>query len=186
MKKLLIAIIMLSLFFLGVFIGCLMPLVAPSMSMEVWENVKRSLPSWLGEPRTLLAILIFLNNFRTTILLIVLGITIVIPCLIVVINGFLVGLAASLAIRSGFDIITVLIAILPHGVFEVSALIYSAVVGIYFGVWVIQKLFFRRGCSSAEVLRDLLFSIVIIAVLLLIAAFIEVFVTMRIVPIGRS
>jgi len=188
MRRLVITMIILLLFFFGIILGYIAPLVMPSMAREMYESVRESirrvLPDGEMKPSISLVMLIFLNNLRVAILSIILGPTIVIPSLIIMINGFVLGLVASLAIGTGADIITVILAILPHGIFELPALIYSAVVGTELGIWIIEKFFFKKGRSVEEVLIGLLFSITIIVVLLLIAAFIETFVTPVIVAMG--
>jgi len=188
MRRLVITIIIILLFFFGIILGYIVSLVMPSMAREMYEyvreSIRRVLPGGGMKPSISLAMLIFLNNLRVAILSIILGPTIVIPSLIIMVNGFVLGLVASLAIGSGADIITVVLAILPHGIFELPALIYSAVVGTELGLWIIQKFFFKKGRSVEEVLIGLLFSITIIVILLLIAAFIETFVTPVIVAMG--
>ncbi len=148
MRRLIITIVILSLFFFGIVLGYIVLLVMPSMAKEIYEyvreGIRRMLPSGGMKPSISLAMLIFLNNFRVAILSIILGLTIVIPSLIVMANGFVLGLVGSLAINSGVDIITILLAILPHGIFELSALIYSAIVGTELGIWIIQKFSFKK------------------------------------------
>jgi len=188
MRRLVITMIVILLFFFGIILGYIVPLAMPSMAREIYESVRESIRRVLpgGEMRSSisLAMLIFLNNLRVAILSIILGPTIVVPSLIIMVNGFVLGLVVSLAIGSGVNIVTVILAILPHGIFELPALIYSAVVGTELGVWIIEKFFFKKGRSAEEVLIWLLFSITIIVILLLIAAFIETFVTPAIVAIG--
>ncbi|ADM28170.1 protein of unknown function DUF95 transmembrane [Ignisphaera aggregans DSM 17230] len=188
MRRLVITMIILLLFFFRIILGYIAPLVMPSMAREMYESVRESirrvLPGGEMKPSISLVMLIFLNNLRVAILSIILGPTIVIPSLIIMVNGFVLGLVASLAIGSGINIITVVLAILPHGIFELPALIYSAVVGTELGIWIIQKVFFKKGRSVEEILIGLVFSITIIAVLLLTAAFIETFVTPAIVAMG--
>ena len=92
------------------------------------------------------------------------------PCsLFAILNGYLVGFVASMAVGSGGVI--VLWRILPHGIFELPAVFISLGLGLKFGTFIFQKKIlesFRRFLWNS--LRVFL---LIVLPLLIIAAIIE-------------
>ncbi len=120
----------------------------------------------------LLAFLIFLNNLRVALLNVFLGFTLIIPPLIVLVNGYVIGLVISEG-----DVLRNLVLIIPHGVIEIPAVLYSAVLGTYLGVETFRKYLMRRDVSLTKDLTYVLKKFVVVVVLLIVAAFIEVFIT---------
>jgi len=120
----------------------------------------------------LLAVLIFLNNLRVALLNVFLGFTLVLPPLIVLANGYVIGLVVSEG-----DVWRNVALIIPHGVVEIPTIIYSAVLGTYLGVEVIRKYLMGREVSLTKDFKYVLRKLVLVVVLLAIAAFIEVFIT---------
>jgi len=126
--------------------------------------------------------LIFLNNLQATFLAIVSGIAIgVLPFLIVVVNGYLVGFVArEVAMVEG---ISVLWQLAPHGVFELPAIILSIGIGLRLGSQVVGRGVKRlRGGASPVVasrsvgyvfIEGLRFFVFVVFPLLLIAGIIE-------------
>ncbi|MEO3993591.1 MAG: stage II sporulation protein M [Desulfurococcaceae archaeon TW002] len=124
----------------------------------------------------LLSLIIFTNNMRVALLNIVLGVSLVGPAGIMVVNGFIIGLVLSIQ----EDVVSGVLVIIPHGVLEIPALIYSAVLGTHLGLTILTNIR-RNPAKVREVFRDVIRKIPIIVLMLILAALIEVFVSLLIV-----
>lgn len=124
----------------------------------------------------LLSLTIFINNMRVALLNIVLGVSLVGPAGIMTINGFIVGLVLS----TQENILSGVLAIIPHGVLEIPALIYSAVLGTHLGLTILTNLR-SNPAKIKEVFRDVIRKMLIIVLMLILAALIEVFVSLLVV-----
>ncbi|MBI2047239.1 stage II sporulation protein M [Candidatus Pacearchaeota archaeon] len=117
-----------------------------------------------------LFIFIFKNNFTSIFLGMVFGIVLgIYPLIITIFNGYFGGFVAQrAAASSGYP---VLLKLLPHGIFELPAIIIAMAVGARFGMFVFAKNKKQEFLHCLEnLLRIFLF---IILPLLLIAAIIE-------------
>lgn len=131
--------------------------------------------------------LIFSNNVTSSVTMMVLGLFFgIIPISGLVSNGVLLGYILEVMHSSGISWIQVLaIGILPHGIFELPAVIFAASLGIRYGVLTIRSIgLLWRGEKKERVKEDwrtvfrqfplALFTVI---ALLLIAAVIESVVT---------
>lgn len=83
---------------------------------------------------------IFLNNVQSSFFGMVLGALFgVFPVIAAVINGYLLGFVASVAVGSGG--LVSLWKIFPHGIFELPAVFISLGIGIKLGLWLIVEPF---------------------------------------------
>ena len=111
-------------------------------------------------------VLIFLNNALTCFLNIVLGPLLAIaPLASMVFNGGLIG---CLAQKNG---LIIFIGIMPHGIFEIPALLLSAAIGVKIGREILKNRMKRD--LKRELRKGLRVFLVLILPLLLIAAVIE-------------
>ena len=126
-------------------------------------------------PLTLLAI-IFLNNAAKSLAALILGLLLGIPSLLfIILNGAIIGIITyEVSITYGFPF--VFAALLPHGIFELPAVLLSAAVGIKLGLKVLSRFKGETGLKK-ELQNGVRFFATRIIPLLLIAAVIEVFVT---------
>lgn len=83
---------------------------------------------------------IFKNNLLVAIFMIFLGIFFgILPIMLLVFNGLLIGfLIKIIIVDSGQTIGYILVGIIPHGIFELPAIIISAAFGIRLGVSIIR------------------------------------------------
>jgi stage II sporulation protein M len=126
-------------------------------------------------PLILLAI-IFLNNAAKSFAALVLGLLLGIPPLLfIIINGAIIGIVAY-EISTSYGSLFILAALLPHGIFELPAVLLSAAIGIKLGGRVLNRVKSENGIKT-EFRRGLRFFVTRIIPLLIIAAVIEVFVT---------
>jgi stage II sporulation protein M len=133
---------------------------------------------FVGLPRPLLALAIFLNNALKTLIVIVAGrLAGVLPLVFLLINGYVLGIVFYATFHTkGFW--AFLVAIAPHGVLELPAVLLGTGIGLMLGWRAIARLLGRRNAdASGEMARGLRFFLNVIVPLLIVSALIEAFVT---------
>ncbi|MBI2133611.1 stage II sporulation protein M [Candidatus Woesearchaeota archaeon] len=117
-----------------------------------------------------LFLIILLNNLRTALIGIVLGVFFgLVPLSAVLVNGYFVGAMLNQAYRSSG--LSVLLLILPHGIFEIPALAIAFGMGVSLGLWWRER---RKLDYIRKSLNDsILVYLYIILPLLVIAALVE-------------
>ncbi len=117
-------------------------------------------------------LMIFLNNSKTAAIAMLGGIVFgIVPWIIVLFNGFMVGSVSTIAYEAGGKgIPQIILLLIPHGVIEIPAILLAATAGILFYRNV------RRGYSK-EGFKLSLKLLGISVVMLFIAALVETFVT---------
>jgi stage II sporulation protein M len=146
------------------------------------QNVTEFVKVFRGLPRLELAAAIFLNNAVKALLVMVGGIAIgLLPAVFLIVNGAALGFVLSSSIPSR-GVLAALLAILPHGVFELPAVILATSMGLLLGRCAVNK-FFHAGETriSDELALALKFFVRTVVPLLLIAALVEAFVTSALV-----
>jgi|Deesub1362B_J571_1020462.scaffolds.fasta_scaffold00065_111 stage II sporulation protein M len=167
------------IFFIGMIYGYLSAIYFPEI-LQYFELLREILKPVAEASKTELMIYILLNNSFKTFLAVISGFFLAIfPILFLFSNGFILGMLYEITRESigpqGF-----LIAILPHGILEIPALLISGALGIRLGYSFIQ--FLRRKADFKRELADSLrIYFKFILPLLIIAAFIETFITMSLV-----
>lgn len=118
-----------------------------------------------------LIVYIFSNNFKASFIAIVSGVVVgVFPFVIAVVNGYLVGFVAKEAVVQ--EGIVVLWQLVPHGIFELPAIILSIGIGLKLGL----SVFGGRGVGDRlryNFTEGLRFFIFVVFPLLLVAGIIE-------------
>ncbi|MFN3268207.1 MAG: stage II sporulation protein M [Zestosphaera sp.] len=180
MIRLVIGLIIVSLFVISVVAGFYASQQLGLLVREILREQFSPLTSYFNasDPMSLLllSLTIFANNMRVALLNIILGASLVGPAGIMVVNGFIIGLVLSIQ----EDIVSGVLVIIPHGILEIPALIYSAVLGTHLGLTILTNI--RRNPSKIrEVFRDVIRKIPVIVLMLILAALIEVFVSLLIV-----
>ncbi len=125
------------------------------------------------------ALNIFANNVFATCIVLFSGITIILPPLIVALNGFLVGAVANYAFSAGIPVSKVILGIAPHGVLELSAFFVNAAIAPRLGLAIVfpQQGWTRRHSFLKTLRRCLRIYLSVVMPLLFAAAFIESYVT---------
>lgn len=114
--------------------------------------------------------MIFSNNIYVCFLSILLGVLFgIFPLITSLSNGFIIGYVANKAVA--IDGILTLWKLLPHGIFELPAVIISLGIGLKLG----STLIFRTKKITEDSLKALLLFILVITPLLITAAIIEGF-----------
>jgi len=170
--------------FIAVFlfgIGILLGLATPannSLTSEYVTVFEESFTSILALPRPFIALFIFLKNTLALLISFALSpIFCLVPILALIINGWMIAFVSTLVIEEesiGF----LLAGLLPHGIFELPALVIGQAAALSFGTVVILALFKeeRRKLILPSLKQNLRY-LAIALVLLLPAAVIETYIT---------
>ena len=161
-------VLSLTIFLFFFLIGFALPIFFRAKIFEFMANLVGSL-----EGLNTLEIIefIFFNNLKASLFALLLGIGLgILPIIIGIINGYLVGFVAREAVR--VEGILVLWRLLPHGVFELPAVFFSMGMGMKVGFSLFKrkniKKNFRRNLKES-----LRFFVFVVIPLLIIAGIIE-------------
>jgi stage II sporulation protein M len=119
---------------------------------------------------------IFLNNYISTLLSLLIGVFFGLgPILFLLINGYAMGNLVAFA-SSKVSAYTICLAILPHGIFEVPAVLLASSYGLWWGVKNYRKM--RHKDSFRETFHlPLKRYLNLVVPLLVVGAFVETYVT---------
>lgn len=134
--------------------------------------------SLINQPEHILALFIFVNNASTCFLSIFFGLFFgIFPLIVLALNGFLMGYLAYYAFLD-HGIIYPIVALAPHGVIELTAVFICCALGLKLGVSVSKRIINRYPQSiSSEFMNSLKLFLYLAVPLLLVAAFIEIYIT---------
>jgi stage II sporulation protein M len=169
-----------SLILLGV--GIVFGITAASFFPDISHRLEDSFAEFgkmfRGLPKLQLAAAIFINNALKTLVVITFGtLAGVIPVLFLVVNGVTLGVVMYSSVQSR-GLWPSLLAILPHGVLELPAVLAGAAIGLLLGNHSIRRLLGTAETTlSSELGRALRFFLSIIVPFLLVAAVIESFIS---------
>jgi len=124
-----------------------------------------------------------LENNTQVILIILTGIlTFGITSLLNIIsNGFLLGGNIKIAIKSGASLYNILILLFPHGIFEIPAIIIAGAAGFKIPYEIIRYLAGKKEqILTKEDIKEYLTLALISIILIVIAAFVEAYITPRV------
>lgn len=130
------------------------------------------------------AVGLLLNNVRACMAAIGLGIVpfLFLPVIALVANSAIIGTLFGLNMELGLSTGTMIAGILPHGIFEIPALIMAISLGIYVCKGITMRILKRREGSLREDLADVgRFFVLVILPLIVTAAFIEAYITPQII-----
>lgn len=135
----------------------------------------------LDNPPLISALLVFLNNFITMIQMLFLGVLAGIsPLVTLFANGYILGVvAASYQAMGGSIPAMIFLGILPHGIFELSAVFLCGALGLKFGFHCVATPLpeMTRRQSFKYIWKEAISVIPLVVALLLGAALIEIFIT---------
>jgi stage II sporulation protein M len=157
---------------MGYFAASLNSEMAASMLQEL-EMLK-----WImDQPPVMIMIIIFLKNFMACIMSVLLGLGLgLLPLLVVVTNGFMLGVVSYNVIQKAGPLY-LLAGILPHGIIELPVVLVSIAVGFRLGYLVALSIFGEKADIVKETKMAVHLLVYRIMPLLLLAAFIETFIT---------
>ena len=162
-------------------IGAAFAVTMPGETREIMKLIAGQFDGFRDKSSFDLAIGLFLHNALICALMAVLGLALgVLTLFIVFDNGLMIGLIGTVATgRAGF--VLTLAAFLPHGVIELPAMVLSAAIGLYLGYCVLISLFGRRVDVVKEVKDGARMFVAWVLPMLLVAAFVESYVTTALV-----
>lgn len=158
--------------------GLATPASILSLISEDIGALQEQFASILALPQPLIAVFIFLKNASALLLSFLLSpILCLVPIMALIVNGWLIAFVSAAVVQQeslGF----VLAALLPHGIFELPALIMGQAAALSFGTMVILALFKkeRRSLLLPNLKQNLKYLMLALA-LLLPAAIIEAYIT---------
>ena len=127
-----------------------------------------------------LALLLLKNNATASFVIYATGLLpIFLPAIMIIFaNGALIGIVFSMMKTMGQGIfLPFMTAIVPHGIFEIPAVILSASLSFYVSVGMIKKLVHSDFSLRTCLVNSLKTFVLVVLPLLVIAAFVEAFIT---------
>jgi stage II sporulation protein M len=153
---------------------------AASMDTELASSMLQELEmlKWImDQPPVMIMIIIFLKNFMACIMSVLLGLGLgILPLLVVVTNGFMLGVVSYNVLQKAGPLY-LMAGILPHGIIELPVVLVSIAVGFRLGYLVALSIFGEKADIVKETKVAIHLLIYRIMPLLLLAAFIETFIT---------
>ena len=173
------------IFLFGVISGILIRVITPNF-LDTFRDIVKDI---VGDTLTFdasLMIRIFVNNITAAFVMMFGGIVLgLIPFFAILFNGFVIGyvVTASLLTASMGTLESVYLTfstIIPHGIFEIPAILFSAALGLRFGIeWMQQNNTNTRGMIFRKNFISALACVPLLVIILFIAAGIEVFISSR-------
>jgi stage II sporulation protein M len=167
---------------LGAVLGILVIPYAPDIAQNINQSVAGFVKLFHHLSKPQLALAIFLNNAVKTLVVIMGGALIgIVPVVFLLVNGAALGFVVYLSIQQR-GVSQSLLALLPHGVLELPAVLLGTSIGLMLGGYVIKKLSGKTETAiRRELAQALRFFARVILPLLAIAALVESFVTSELV-----
>jgi stage II sporulation protein M len=168
------------LMFLAFALGAVMPMGEGSMADNPLFEGLESIVSYYQPYNPFSVIFLFLKNSLTALIAFALSpLLLVTPVLVLSLNGFLLGIVGNV-MASQVSLNAALAALVPHGIFEIPALVLASAAGLRLGWAALRKLKAKLAHAQFSIAPDFAksFRLFIVAiVLLLIAAVVETYVT---------
>ncbi len=166
------------LFALGIIAGSLLAGHSIFAGLKINESLGGFAQMFINLPKPILALMIFTNNAVKTLLVVVLGIALaIVPLVFILVNGVAIGVVLHLATQSKGLAYSIL-AIVPHGVFELPGVLCGAAIGVMLGSKAIKRLFWKSEFKVGfELRRALTIFATTIVPLLVIGAITEAYLT---------
>jgi stage II sporulation protein M len=170
---------------MGIALGIVGVLYHPASTDRMVQSFGQFAGIFRSLPKPFLALAVFINNAVKTLLVLVLGAFAgVVPVIFLLVNGVAIGVVLMLSFQTRGILIT-LLAIVPHGAIELPAILLGTSAGLLLGGLAVKR--FRGPLERPmawEVGRALRFYLRVVVPLLLVAAFVEAFVTSGLVGGG--
>lgn len=163
----------------GFAIACAAPEVVDQVLDAFMKQIQET--GVVDETGTISVFALLMNNWRAMLTSAIWGLIpfLFLPVLSLFVNGALVGLLGGWVLQNGGSLSFYLAGILPHGVFELPALVLSAACGVYLCRGLCRMILnWQDRVPAVELFSDLLRVMVLaVAPLTVAAAFIECYVT---------
>lgn len=164
---------------IGYFIGISSPDMVETVIESFLENAENS--GVIQEDGTISAFALLANNWTAMLISAAYGFLpfVFLPVTSLAVNGFILGISGAMYQIYGQSAALWLAALLPHGIFELTALVLSIACGIHLCISINRVIIGSRSRTPmVETLCDLLrVMLLLVAPLTIAAAFIEAYVT---------
>lgn len=173
--------VVVALFLLSAAIGYVVPAASPEVTNTLLSGLQSKAESLSGQSPLMMMLGIFSNNATGSLMALLFGLIAgLFPLFFVVSNGLVIGimlelLVTKLGAAGGATVFAA--GILPHGIFELPAVLISTAIGLKLGYAALRSLLKGEGKVAAELKNGLLIFLFWIVPILFLAAFIETFVT---------
>lgn len=171
------------IFVLSILVGRYLPRLNPEFaktlekySLNFFSEMYSSLK---GKPYFDWVIAIWTNNLKASGLMILFGVIPFLPLMSLALNGFIIGILEKTTLtKTGVSPVQIYLSLLPHGVFELTAIFIAVYIGIRFGLVPFRLLwnFFKNGEYKPvfmDFLKEAGYYLSLVVILLFIAALIE-------------
>ena len=170
-------ITLLALFMLSVYLGYVWAVNNPELSERLIKDLFESFVFIKDLPSVVIFLMIFVNNAVKSLISMLLGLFFgIIPIMFVISNGFILGMVSGV-VSKDVGIWRVMLMLIPHGILEIPAVLIACSYGLRLGLAIIKKLRGIRVNLTDELKRALSDYIKYVVPLLLIAAFVETYIT---------
>jgi Uncharacterized membrane protein len=158
-------------------IGAAFAMTMPDQAQQIMNLIAGQFEDFEDQSSFDLMVSLFLHNALICALMAILGLALgLITLLLVFDNGLMIGLIGTVAAgRTG--LLVALAALLPHGIIEIPAMMLSAAIGLYLGYCILIRLFGRRIGLAKEIVESAKMFVTMVLPMLLVAAFVESYVT---------
>jgi len=127
--------LIIAVFFVFAFVGFFIP-VPDAVAEQILHFIQELLEKIQGMNQNELISFIFFNNLQSSFFVMVFGVFLgIFPVVGAILNGYLLGFVASMGVGEGG--VSVLLRLLPHGIFELPAVFISLGMGLRLGSWLI-------------------------------------------------
>ena len=169
-----------ALMIIGITLGISMPLGEGEITDNPLLEGLESIVGYYTPYNPLSVAFLFFKNTLTVAMAFFLGpLLLIVPVMVLALNGFLLGMVANV-VASQVSFAGALASLLPHGVFELPALVIASAAGIRFGIASMKKLRAIISHTDYSLAADFKKSskLVLVAIaLLLVAALLETYLT---------
>jgi len=129
--------LIIAVFFVFAFVGFFIP-VPDAVAEQILHFIQELLEKIQGMNQNELISFIFFNNLQSSFFVMVFGVFLgIFPVVGAILNGYLLGFVASMGVGEGG--VSVLLRLLPHGIFELPAVFISLGLGLKLGTFVFQE-----------------------------------------------
>jgi stage II sporulation protein M len=167
-----------ALFVGAALLGAIAAFYIPHVSRYFNQDVAEFVKLFRALPKPQLAAAIFLNNAVKALLVMAGGVVFgLFPVIFLLANGAALGIVLSASVISR-GLLPALLAILPHGIFEIPAILLASSMGLLLGGLAFKKLFRHADISlRSELAVGMRVFARIVVPLLVVAAIVEAFLT---------
>jgi stage II sporulation protein M len=169
-------------FLVGIALGIAYSSLQPERAGEYMKRIAQGLGG-LSENPFKNFLKIFVHNSWVALLTLVSGLFFGIgPGILVMTNGFVVGLVAEVLLENGMPSKTLILGLVPHGIVEIPAFILAGAAGVCWYKKIVEEEDKGRGFKEGASMAIKAYGVVL--AMLLLAAFIEAYITPHVAGLG--